>query len=232
MPGISHFFSSSSSRTKQFSRSNTSARPAWSSNVPPTFSNSSRFVESSRKPSRRISPPQHKTIASNDSFAISSRLSTRRFLNANETFACAFFAASNSIKTFKASKYLCASTTMPFSTKNPHELLMLMLLLLFASSSSSPSSSPLFRNRSKSTSISSLSTKRIASSSSSFSSSPLLVFKTFFLMPIASFSVLAGFKHPTFLNIFPLFTSLNSPLNRKSIPLTFKSGSTIMSSIF
>ena len=230
MPGISHFFSSSSSRTKQFSRSNTSARPAWSSNVPPTFSNSSRFVESSRKPSRRISPPQHNTIASNDSFAISSRLSTRRFLNANETFACAFFAASNSIKTFKASKYLCASTTMPFSTKNPHALLM--LFSLFASSSSSPSSSPLFRNRSKSTSISSLSTKRIASSSSSFSSSPLLVFKTFFLMPIASFSVLAGFKHPTFLNIFPLFTSLNSPLNRKSIPLTFKSGSTIMSSIF
>ena len=228
MPGISHV-SSSSSRTKQFSRSNTSARPAWSSNVPPTFSNSSRFVESSRKPSRRISPPQHNTIASNDSFAISSRLSTRRFLNANETFACAFFAASNSIKTFKASKYLCASTTMPFSTKNPHELLM---FFLFASSSSSPSSSPLFRNRSKSTSISSLSTKRIASSSSSFSSSPLLVFKTFFLMPIASFSVLAGFKHPTFLNIFPLFTSLNSPLNRKSIPLTFKSGSTIISSIF
>ena len=232
MPGISHFFSSSSSRTKQFSRSNTSARPAWSSNVPPTFSNSSRFVESSRKPSRRISPPQHNTIASNDSFAISSRLSTRRFLNANETFACAFFAASNSIKTFKASKYLCASTTVPFSTKNPHELLMLMLLLLSASSSSSPSSSPLFRNRSKSTSISSLSTKRIASSSFSSPLVLLLVFKTFFLMPIASFSVLAGFKHPTFLNIFPLFTSLNSPLNRKSIPLTFKSGSTIMSSIF
>ena len=228
MPGISHFFSSSS-RTKQFSRSNTSARPAWSSNVPPTFSNSSRFVESSRKPSRRISPPQHNTIASNDSFAISSRLSTRRFLNANETFACAFFAASNSIKTFKASKYLCASTTMPFSTKNPHELLM---FFLFASSSSSPSSSPLFRNRSKSTSISSLSTKRIASSSFSSPLVLLLVFKTFFLMPIASFSVLAGFKHPTFLNIFPLFTSLNSPLNRKSIPLTFKSGSTIMSSIF